>query len=699
VPPTFPDIPGYRFERSLGEGGMAHVYLATQLSLDRQVAIKVVRFSGPDREALASRFENEARTIAQLEHPGIVGVFDVGRTRDGLPYYTMAYLPNGDLSKADVAGSNQRIAAVLEAIAKALGFAHSQGVIHRDVKPENVLFDRENRARLADFGISRTLNRSVRITDEGYAPGSAAYMSPEQSRGADVDARSDLYSLGVVAYELLTGSTPYQRTDPVAMALAHHEQPVPKLPRHLSVWQPLIDKLLAKHPDDRYQSADEFLYALAPLQHSFEPTRMIPTLKVQSSKPGARPLLIWALLATSVLAVGGLLWQQQRAPTVESSVAAVRASSMELARIDPMLANLPARIEARHWFEPVNGSASSLIGQALAKSRSQAHLGVAEDFVTAVGAVVVEAIDAGRDAPAISLLQRLREFVAAQKLQDQRSSQRMERDVGAALERRLAQAEQKKAPESVNALAALLAADTALARRWQVLSAVIAPGRELQDRNGPSLRVIAVGSQRVAMAATEVTRAQYLQFQRAEPREHARCRELGSALGLVRRHDWNDPGFAQEGQHPVVCVTAADAAAYAQWISRQTGQRYRLPSAAEWRAAAARIDTNQSACSLGNVLDRSDDRRLVLRDRHECADGAVHTQAVGRYQGTEWGIKDMVGNVAEWVQDCVPARADCAQARVMGSSWRSGPDQSLLGERIDADAAALDVGFRLVREL
>jgi serine/threonine-protein kinase PpkA len=699
VPPIFPDIPGYRFERSLGEGGMAHVYLATQLSLDRQVAIKVVRFSGPDREALASRFENEARTIAQLEHPGIVGVFDVGRTRDGLPYYTMAYLPNGDLSKADVAGRNERIAAVLEAIAKALGFAHSQGVIHRDVKPENVLFDRENRARLADFGISRSLTRSVRITDEGYAPGSAAYMSPEQSRGADVDARSDLYSLGVVAYELLTGSTPYQRTDPVAMALAHHEQPVPKLPRHLSVWQPVIDKLLAKHPDDRFQNADEFLRVLAPLQHSFEPTRLIPTLKVQNAKPDARPLLIWALLATSVLSVAGLLWRQQQAPSVESSVAAVRASSIELARLDPMLANLPARIEARHWFEPAAGSASSLIAAALAKSRSQAHLGVADDFVTAVGAVVVDAIDAGRDAPALALLQRLREFIDAEQLQQHRSGQRMERDVGAALERRLELAEQKKAPESVSALDPLLQSNVALAKRWRALAAEISPGRAMQDRNGPALRVIAVGDQRVAMAAHEVTRAEYLQFQRAEPREHARCRELGSALGLVRRHDWNDPGFKQGGQHPVVCVTAADASAYARWISQQTGQRYRLPSADEWRAAAARINTAQSVCSLGNVLDRSDDRRLVLRDRHECADGAVHTQTVGRYQGNEWGIRDMVGNVAEWVQTCAPARGDCSQYKVMGSSWRSGPGQSLLDERADADAAALDVGFRLVREL
>jgi serine/threonine-protein kinase PpkA len=704
VTPTFPNIPGYRFERSLGEGGMAHVYLATQLSLDRQVAIKVVRFSGPEREALATRFENEARTIAQLEHPGIVGVFDVGRTQDGLPYYTMAYLPNGDLSKADVAGRNERIAAVLEAIAEALGFAHSLGVIHRDVKPENVLFDRENRARLADFGISRTLNRSVRITDEGYAPGSAAYMSPEQSRGSDVDARSDLYSLGIVAYELLTGTTPYQRTDPVAMALAHHEQPIPKLPRHQAVWQPVIDRLLAKHPDDRFQSADEFLRALAPLRNSFEPTRLIPTLKVQSSRPGARPLLIWALLATSVLAVVGLLLRQQQAPTVESSVAAVRASSMELARLDPMLADLPARIEARHWFEPAAGSASALIASALEKSRSEAHLGVADDFVTAVGAVVVDAINAGRDAPALALLQRLREFIGVEQLQNHRSSVRMERGISTALERRLAAAEQKRAPELVNALGRLLAADYALSARWQKLSstaAAVSPGRAIQDRSGPKLRVIAATDHRVALAVHEVTRAEYLQFLRVEPREHARCREQGSALGLVRRHDWSDPGFPQSAQHPVVCVTAADASAYARWLSRQTGQRYRLPTVGEWRAAAAQVSALNAVCTLGNVFDRSEDRRLGLRDRHECTDGATYTQNVGHYQGTAWGVYDLVGNVAEWVQTCAPAQSDCKSVQAIGSSWRSGPTQPLLDVRTDVDTqnAALDVGFRLVREL
>jgi serine/threonine-protein kinase PpkA len=698
----FPIIDGYRIDRALGEGGMAHVYLGTQLSLDRQVAIKVVRFSGPDREALATRFENEARTIAQLEHPHIVNVFDVGRTQDGLPYYTMAYLPNGDLAHAGITGQLDRVAQVLESIARALGFAHAQGVIHRDVKPENVLFDREYRARLADFGISRSLHRGVRITDEGYAPGSATYMSPEQARGVDVDARSDLYSLGVVAYELLTGQTPYQRTDPLAMALAHHEQPIPRLPKHLQGWQPLIDRLLAKHPDDRFQSADAFLLALAPLQHSLEPTRVAP-VRVQAGRPFARPTLVFALLAASLVAFAALLWQQQSrlAPSVASSVAAARASGVEAARADPLLAELPARIEARHWFEPADGSASMLIAAALAKSRSDSHLRLADDFVVAVGAVVVEAVDAGRDAPALALLGRLRDFVAAQKLEQNRGTRSMERALAQSLQRRLQAAEQQGRPEVLAGLAPLLEGDPALAGRWQKLSARATPGKALQDRDGPALRVIAVGDGFAAMAVHEVTRDDYLRFLRAEPREHARCREAGTALALVRRRSWNDPGFPQNGQHPVVCVTAADATAYARWLSQQTGQRYRLPTLAEWRAAADQIDLRQSPCTLGNVRDRSDTRLLASRERRDCDDGAPQTAPVGGYQPNAWGIRDLVGNVSEWVQTCAPARVDCTRVLVAGSSWRSDATQPLAGTRNDADArgAELDLGFRVVREL
>jgi serine/threonine-protein kinase PpkA len=697
-----PDIPGYRIERQLGEGGMAHVYLATQLSLDRQVAVKVVRFSGPDSEALALRFENEARTIAQLEHPGIVGVFDVGRTRDGLPYYTMAYLPNGDLSKAAIRGDGERIADMLESIARALGFAHSQGVIHRDVKPENVLFDREHRARLADFGISRSLSRNVRVTADGFAPGSAAYMSPEQSRGAPVDARSDLYSLGVVAFEMLSGHTPYQRTDPVSMAIAHHDQPIPRLPPEQSHWQPLIDKALAKRPDQRFQDAEEFIAALNALRGTLASTRIDPALVRPGPGSAVHPLLIWSLLLVSLVAVGALLWPALNARrSVDTSVAAAHASSLEAARLDPMLLELPARIEARHWFEPEAGSASSLLASALASNRSKQTLLVADDFVRAVGAVIDDALAAGRDAPAVALQAKLDEFVRAQALGDRPASVELRATLAETLDQRLASAERADRPESVAGLASLFAADPELHNRWSQLATRWAPGRALRDRGGPPMTVIPVGSGHVAMSVHEVSRAEYLKFQRAEPRAHARCRPPGSALGLVQRHDWSDPGFEQGSQHPVVCVTAEDARVYARWLSAQTGQRYRLPTEAEWRAAAAQVDVNQSACRIGNVFDQSNSRKLVLRDRFDCTDGAEHTERVGRYLATSWGIHDLVGNVSEWVSLCPASVLNCAETRAFGSSWRSGREEPLLDLRDSRreDAAALDVGFRLVREL
>ncbi len=698
----FPDIPGYRIERQLGEGGMAHVYLATQMSLDRQVAVKVVRFSGPDSEALAVRFEHEARTIAQLEHPAIVGVHEVGRTLDGLPYYTMAYLPNGDLSKADIQGDGERIAEMLESIARALGFAHAQGVIHRDVKPENVLFDREHRAKLADFGISRSISHNVRVTADGFAPGSAAYMSPEQSRGAEVDARSDLYSLGVVAFEMLSGHTPYQRTDPVSMAIAHHDQPVPRLPPEHRHWQPLIDKALAKVPAQRFQNAEEFVAALTELRSTLASTRIDPALVRSEPGVSAHPVLIWSLLLVTLGAVGTLLWPALNAHrSVESSVATAHASSLEAARQDPTLADLPARIESRHWFEPEDGSASRLLSLALAKNRSPQSLIAADDFVGAVGAVANEALAAGRDAPAVALYERLDQFIRAEDLVARPAAGELREAIADTLDKRLSSAEHADRPELVAGLSSLLTADAELAERWKLLATRWSPGRALRDRLGPAMVVIPVGSAYVAMSTHEVTRADYLKFQRAEPREHARCRPLGSAFALVQRHDWGDPGFRQSGQHPVVCVTAEDARMYARWLSALTGQRYRLPTESEWRAAAAQVNVNQSACSVGNVFDQSDPSKLVLRDRFDCSDGAENTQTVGRYTATNWGIHDLVGNVSEWVSVCPANVASCAQARAFGSSWRSGKEEPLLDGRDSrhVDSAALDVGFRLVREL
>jgi len=263
--PTF-DIPGYRIVRPLGEGGMATVYLALQTALGRQVAIKVLAVQRAPSEELVRRFEQETRLIARLDHPHIVSIYEVGRTSTGQLYYTMPYLPNGDLAARDLREDQTGIVAVMRALCQALAYAHDQGIVHRDVKPENVLFDKLDRPLLADFGIALATHSDVRVTREGATLGSTGYMSPEQARGLAIDGRSDLYSLGVLCYELVAGELPFQGPDALAVALAHVENPVPRLSPTRRHWQALIDRALAKDPAERFQSAAELLEALDAVQ-------------------------------------------------------------------------------------------------------------------------------------------------------------------------------------------------------------------------------------------------------------------------------------------------------------------------------------------------------------------------------------------------------------------------------------------------
>src|SRR5690606_3348723 len=191
-----PDIPGYRINRVVGAGGMSTIYLGEQLSLNRAVAIKVMLPEALGDEVSRRRFENEARTIARLDHPNIVGIHDVGRTRDGLPYYSMPYLARGHLGQRDLRGDEATARHILRSLLSALQYAHSRGIVHRDVKAENVLFDDAGRPLLADFGIALRRGYGSRVTTAGLAVGSTAYMPPEQARGEGVDARADLYSVG-----------------------------------------------------------------------------------------------------------------------------------------------------------------------------------------------------------------------------------------------------------------------------------------------------------------------------------------------------------------------------------------------------------------------------------------------------------------------------------------------------------------------
>ena len=258
------DIPGYSIKREIGAGGMATVHLAVQTSLDREVALKVMSPSLAADPAFSKRFLQEARMLASLAHPNIVAVYDVGVTATQLHYFSMQYLPRGDFGARVRHGIDEReLTQTIAGVAKALGYAHQRGYVHRDVAPGNILYDANNNPVLTDFGIALAAASGSRITSTGFSVGTSHYMSPEQARGGDVDLRSDIYSLGVLCYYGLTGKPPYEGADGFAVAYAHVFEPIPRLPPERAYWQGLIDRSLAKDPKDRYADTEEFLDALA----------------------------------------------------------------------------------------------------------------------------------------------------------------------------------------------------------------------------------------------------------------------------------------------------------------------------------------------------------------------------------------------------------------------------------------------------
>lgn len=257
-----PRISGYQFEKIIGKGAMSTVYLALQESLGRRVAIKVLSPGLAGDPIFSKRFIKEARIIGKLGHPHIVTIFDAGNL-DDVYYIAMEYLEGGTLKERIKAGlTPDQAVTILCQIARALGRAHQQHCIHRDIKPANILFRNPDTALLSDFGIAKNTLDKTQLTAAGWRLGTPNYMSPEQALAKPTDARSDLYSLGVVFYEMLTGTRPFQGADAFDIALKHLKEPVPTLPEPLGRFQPAIDRLLAKEPEERFASAEELVEAV-----------------------------------------------------------------------------------------------------------------------------------------------------------------------------------------------------------------------------------------------------------------------------------------------------------------------------------------------------------------------------------------------------------------------------------------------------
>jgi len=256
----------YRILEQIGRGGMATVYKAYQPSLDRYIAMKILPPQLSLESGFSKRFRREAHSVAKLEHPHILAVHDFGQEED-LSYIVMPYVDAGTLK--DLMGQPLdplQIVDLISQIAEALDYAHQHGIVHRDIKPSNVLLDRGEWVLLTDFGLARMMESSEQITATGVGVGTPDYMSPEQGKGEKFDHRSDVYSLGIVLYEMLTGGVPFHAETPMAVVLKHIYEPLP-LPREINPEIPkgverVVLKALAKAPDDRYQTAGDLAQAL-----------------------------------------------------------------------------------------------------------------------------------------------------------------------------------------------------------------------------------------------------------------------------------------------------------------------------------------------------------------------------------------------------------------------------------------------------
>ena len=283
----------YRIINQIGQGGMASVYKAYQASMDRNVAIKVLPRQLAESREFTKRFQQEAHIIARLEHAHILPVFDYGES-DGIPYFVMRYLEAGTLKDKMEAGRPLpliEIDRIFTQLTDALSYAHSQGVIHRDLKPANVLIDSQGNLFLTDFGIAKLLeDTSPRLTQTDAIMGTPAYISPEQAQAQTVDQRSDIYSLGIILYEMVTGRLPFVADTPLAVILKHVSDPLP-LPSSIKpdiseAIENVILKALAKNPNDRFATAADFVSAWKRALDEMEPARRAADLPTVTASRG-----------------------------------------------------------------------------------------------------------------------------------------------------------------------------------------------------------------------------------------------------------------------------------------------------------------------------------------------------------------------------------------------------------------------------
>jgi serine/threonine-protein kinase PpkA len=777
-------IPGYRIIRKINQGGMSTVYLAIQMSVGRIVALKVMNPSLTSDPAFSERFQREATIVGQLSHPNIVAIYDIGRSED-LNYIAMDYLPGGSAHDKMINGlTGEEALKVTKEIANALDHAHEKGYIHRDIKPENILFRADNSAVLSDFGVAKGIVGVSRATHVGTVVGTPHYMSPEQARGQPVDSRSDLYSLGVVFFEMLTGALPYQGEDAVTIALKHISAPIPKLPVQYQIYQKLLDKFLAKDPSQRFQSGHEVSVAIDQLDAASRTPYITDSVPDNLSVTA----LFRALVAATTHAIKwrwnkliNLRWNKENGFYAKK----ISNDSVFGSEVAPNL--FATRIQQQTHINPQlflqNRNLTKILAGVVLSIFLWCVLSVVTHAYFAQQALKLPSIlnkatkatanifITTKSQPPAKIAQATQTTSVAPKALVSASAQSSAAASFGASSTQSSLALSRQSSSSAAPTYALTIKTTPSDARIRLLSISdkykdgipLASGRyrieisktgyktktesidikneplniafELEaipdisnptraaipnivygGKNAPSLIRIPAGSFIMgddSSAHTAPTHKVTLNKAFAITKYEITFAEYDFFAQSTNKPLPGDNGWGREDR-PVIHVSWEDANAYARWLSKTTGKKFRLPTEAEWEYVAR-------AGSAARYWwgDSELDAKGKANCRRGCSSSfsglfGSKTAPVGSYLPNPFGVYDTAGNVSEWVQDCyeenyTEAKANgsayehkqCQGRVVRGGSTKDSAQRLSSSARDNIPSGYLNetLGFRLVMEL
>ena len=712
----------YTVIRKLGSGGMADVFLAYDNKLGREVAIKVLPPEFTREPESLARFEKEIKATAQLQHPGLVSIYEMCECKlDGikLNFFSMNYLSGGELKDKIIEGLNEKEALdIFLQLAEALGHAHDNNLIHRDIKPQNVLFNNLGKPVISDLGIAKSTNLDETIvSNAGLSVGTPYYMSPEQALGeTDVDFRSDIYALGILLHEMLTGEIPYSGNSGMAVAIKHIQEPIPVLPKQFNHLQPILDKCLAKKKESRYTNTKELIEDV--VKFHCESTNTKDKSNTVNNKHKEIKLTITAIFCLTVLLIGVIgysnkMWffgnseidltsknnqtetennpiPQQKTVSVKKEPEQTKQEYLKLQiteqekieqekinqqniKIQKLVVATKLDIEELRLTKPDNNNAFNKIEKI--KQISPNH----QQVLTLTQLVETKYVELINSALSRNKFDSVRTYltILSEISVDKELLIELNRD----LKKSLNQYRIAFTKAHVGKLITLPSGEFNMGSRVIKEKVVI---------NETPLHLVKI--KEFKLAKHEVTVGQFRKFidktgyiTLAEM-ENEGCYTYSKTWTEIKGYHWSKPGFSQKEDHPVVCISFIDAMAYIKWLNKESGLMFRLPSESEWEYASRSGksflygfgDSIDQLCSHANFADdpdiineSSNKLSLSIFTRSDCRDGVfASTASVDSYKANSFGLVDMHGNASEWTQDCW--NSDYLGAPINGSAWLDG---------------------------